>query len=83
MYEKYILIAQDKPSLCFSFDNGSTKDFSCYNFKVWNKRIPDIVPTGESIVLGIAKGTGKYYDILRYPGENSKYEEDKMNKLRL
>ena len=47
------------------------------------KMIPDIVPAGESIIWGLAKETGKYENILRYPGEDSQYEEEKINKLGL
>ena len=36
---------------------------------------PDILPAGESIIWAMAKQTGKYEDILRYPGEDSEYEE--------
>ena len=32
---------------------------------------PDVLPAGESIVWSIAKQTGKYHDILRYPGEHA------------
>lgn len=39
---------------------------------------PSIVPAGESIVWAIAKETGKYDDVLRYPGEDSPYEEAKL-----
>jgi peptidoglycan-N-acetylglucosamine deacetylase len=45
------------------------------------QKIPDLVPAGESIIWGLAKETKKYDDILRYPGEDSRYEEDKMNKI--
>jgi peptidoglycan-N-acetylglucosamine deacetylase len=47
------------------------------------QKIPNIVPAGESIIWGLAKQTGKYDDILRYPGEDSRYEEEKFNKLGL
>jgi peptidoglycan-N-acetylglucosamine deacetylase len=47
------------------------------------QRVPDIVPAGESIIWGLAKETGKYNDILRYPGEDSRYEEEKIYKLGL
>jgi peptidoglycan/xylan/chitin deacetylase (PgdA/CDA1 family) len=47
------------------------------------KVIPNIIPAGESIIWGLAKETGKYEDILRYPAEDSQYEEDKINKLGL
>jgi peptidoglycan-N-acetylglucosamine deacetylase len=45
------------------------------------QKIPDLVPAGESIIWGLAKETKKYDDILRYPGEDSQYEEDKLNKI--
>ena len=44
---------------------------------------PDILPAGESIVWALAKETGKYDEVLRYPGEDSRYEEEKMNRLGL
>ena len=47
------------------------------------RKIPDIVPAGESIIWGLAKETGKYENKLRYPGEDSRYEVDKLNSLGL
>lgn len=44
---------------------------------------PDIAPAGESIVWALAKETGKFDDILRYPGEDGSYETAKMDKLGL
>lgn len=44
---------------------------------------PDILPAGESIVWALAKQTGRYEDVLRYPGEDSVYEEEAMDRLRL
>ncbi len=40
---------------------------------------PDILPAGESIVWALAKETGKYEDLLRYPGEDGEYEEETLN----
>lgn len=40
---------------------------------------PSIVPAGESIVWAIAKESGRYENVLRYPGEDSPYEEAKLN----
>ena len=40
---------------------------------------PDIVPAGESIVWAMAKESGKFESILRYPGENDIYENPKMD----
>ncbi len=44
---------------------------------------PDVLPAGESIIWSIAKQTGKYDDILRYPGEDGDYEETKLNEYLL
>jgi peptidoglycan/xylan/chitin deacetylase (PgdA/CDA1 family) len=44
---------------------------------------PNIVPAGESIIWALAKETGKFDKLLRYPGEDSEYENAKMNKLGL
>jgi len=45
--------------------------------------IPDIVPAGESLIWGLARESGKFDDVIRYPAEDSPYEEEKMNKLGL
>ena len=42
---------------------------------------PDILPAGESIIWALAKETGKYENMLRYPGEDSEYEEIPLNNL--
>jgi len=47
------------------------------------KSTPKIVPAGESILWGIAKETGRFNEILRYPGEDGDYEENEMNNLGL
>jgi peptidoglycan/xylan/chitin deacetylase (PgdA/CDA1 family) len=44
---------------------------------------PKIVPAGESIIWAMAKETGKFDSHLRYPGEDSEYENAKMDKLGL
>lgn len=44
---------------------------------------PNIVPAGESIIWALAKETGKFEKLLRYPGEDSEYENAKMDKLGL
>lgn len=44
---------------------------------------PRIVPAGESIIWAIAKESGKFDSLLRYPGEDSQYEDAKMDKLGL
>jgi peptidoglycan/xylan/chitin deacetylase (PgdA/CDA1 family) len=44
---------------------------------------PKIVPAGESIIWALAKATGKFDKVLRYPGEDGDYETAKMDKLGL
>ena len=44
---------------------------------------PDILPAGESIIWALAKETGRFDAILRYPGEDSQYEEQKIIELGL
>jgi peptidoglycan/xylan/chitin deacetylase (PgdA/CDA1 family) len=44
---------------------------------------PEIVPAGESIVWALAKESKKFEGLLRYPGEDGKYEKDKMDRLGL
>jgi peptidoglycan/xylan/chitin deacetylase (PgdA/CDA1 family) len=44
---------------------------------------PKNVPAGESIIWALAKETGKFDKLLRYPGEDSEYEKDKMDQLGL
>ncbi|HAX50258.1 MAG TPA: hypothetical protein DCX92_14850, partial [Bacteroidetes bacterium] len=42
---------------------------------------PQIIPAGESLVWALAKETGKYESMLRYPGEDSEYEEMPLNEF--
>jgi peptidoglycan/xylan/chitin deacetylase (PgdA/CDA1 family) len=44
---------------------------------------PKIAPAGESVIWALAKETGKFESLLRYPGEDSDYENAKMDKLGL
>jgi len=44
---------------------------------------PNVVPAGESIIWALAKETGKFDKLLRYPGEDSEYENPHMDKLGL
>jgi hypothetical protein len=43
------------------------------------KSQPDILPAGESLLWALAKESGKYESVLRYPGEDSEYEEEALN----
>jgi peptidoglycan/xylan/chitin deacetylase (PgdA/CDA1 family) len=44
---------------------------------------PNIVPAGESIIWALAKETGRFDALLRYPGEDGDYEKEKMDRLGL
>ena len=44
---------------------------------------PNILPAGESIVWAMAKESGKFEDVLRYPGEDGEYEKARMDQLGL
>ena len=40
---------------------------------------PNIVPAGESLVWALAKESGKYEKVLRYPGEDGEFEKARMD----
>jgi peptidoglycan/xylan/chitin deacetylase (PgdA/CDA1 family) len=44
---------------------------------------PSIAPAGESLVWALAKETGRFDKLLRYPGEDGDYEKPKMDALGL
>ena len=44
---------------------------------------PKTLPAGESLIWGLAKESGKFESLLRYPGEDDTYEIPKMDKLKL
>ena len=44
---------------------------------------PRTLPAGESLIWAMAKETGRFDSILRYPGEDSRYEEPEMDRRRL
>ena len=44
---------------------------------------PDTAPAGESLVWAMAKETGRYENVLRYPGEDDVYEKPKLDRLGL
>ena len=47
------------------------------------KTYPSNVPAGESIIWALAKESGKFDDILRYPAEDERYEKARMDELGL
>ncbi len=53
-----------------------------YNDPVY-KREPDTIPAGESLIWSLAKESGRFEKILRYPAEDSRYEKEEMDALGL
>lgn len=53
-----------------------------FNDPVFVKQ-PKILPAGESLIWALAKETGRFDKLLRYPGEDGEYETAKMDKLGL
>ena len=47
------------------------------------KSEPKYIPAGQSLIWALAKDTGKYNSILRYPGEDGDYEKARMDSLGL
>ena len=47
------------------------------------KSEPMHLPAGESLIWALAKESGKYDFVLRYPGEDGDYEKERMDKLGL
>ena len=47
------------------------------------KSEPQTAPAGESLIWALAKQTGKYESLLRYPGEDGEYEKPRMDALGL
>lgn len=47
------------------------------------KSEPDIAPAGESLVWALAKQSGKFESLLRYPAEDGEYEKARMDALGL
>jgi peptidoglycan-N-acetylglucosamine deacetylase len=46
-------------------------------------RQPDTAPAGESLIWALAKETGRFEDLLRYPGEDDVYEKPLLDRLGL
>lgn len=53
-----------------------------YADKIYNE-VPTIIPAGESLIWALAKQSGKFEKVLRYPAEDGEYEKPFMDKLGL
>ncbi|MEO8447126.1 MAG: polysaccharide deacetylase family protein [bacterium] len=58
----------------------SAKD--AYNDSIFESN-PTNVPAGESLIWALAKQSGMYDSLLRYPAEDGEYEKDEMDRLGL
>lgn len=47
------------------------------------REMPTHVPAGESLIWALAKQSGKYEALLRYPAEDETYERGRMDQLGL
>ena len=45
--------------------------------------LPKTAPAGESLIWALAKETGKFENLLRYPAEDGEYEKPEMDALGL
>lgn len=45
--------------------------------------VPGNVPAGESLIWALAKESGRFNSVLRYPAEDGKYEKPEMDRLGL
>ncbi len=50
--------------------------------KIYNE-VSKNIPAGESLIWALAKKSGKFEKVLRYPAEDGEYEKPFMDKLRL
>lgn len=50
--------------------------------KIYNTEVK-LIPSGQSLIWAMAKSSGKYNDILRYPAEGKQYEQIAMDKMGL
>jgi peptidoglycan/xylan/chitin deacetylase (PgdA/CDA1 family) len=44
---------------------------------------PAVIPAGDSIIMALAREIGGMDEYIRYPGEDSRYEKERMDKLDL
>lgn len=53
-----------------------------YEDKIYNE-VPNAIPAGESLIWALAKQSGRFEKVLRYPAEDGEYEKARMDKLGL
>ncbi len=80
-----LLAALYLPDLLTAFKSHGWKLIDAqqaYQDPVFSKT-PDTAPAGESLVWALAKASGKFDAVLRYPAEDSVYEDKRMDALGL
>jgi peptidoglycan/xylan/chitin deacetylase (PgdA/CDA1 family) len=53
-----------------------------YEDQIYNE-VPSTIPAGESLIWALAKQSGRFEKVLRYPAEDGEYEKVRMDKLGL
>ena len=53
-----------------------------YEDIIYNE-VPNSIPAGESLIWALAKQSGRFEKVLRYPAEDGEYEKAQMDKLGL
>ena len=53
-----------------------------YQDKIYTE-VPNNIPAGESLIWALAKQSGRFTKVLRYPAEDGDYEKPLMDKLGL
>jgi peptidoglycan-N-acetylglucosamine deacetylase len=53
-----------------------------YEDPIYEKQ-PTTIPAGESLIWSLAKESGRFEKVLRYPAEDGEYEKEKMDRLGL
>lgn len=53
-----------------------------YEDKIYQE-VPSAIPAGESLIWALAKQSGRFEKVLRYPAEDGEYEKGRMDKLGL
>src|SRR5690606_18606231 len=53
-----------------------------YRDKIFTKQ-PTNIPAGEGLIWALARASGNFDELLRYPAEDSRYEQDEMDRLGL
>ncbi|MBK9488778.1 MAG: hypothetical protein IPO07_08265 [Haliscomenobacter sp.] len=80
---KGLLLHPTRPLFTFKANGWEVIDADkAYADKIYNE-VPGTIPAGESLIWALAKQSGKFEKVLRYPAEDGEYEKPLMDKLGL